>query len=74
MSRYYQNGRPKELQEYPVMLQARDIMELLGVCEAVAYQVMHHQDCPTVYFGKRMAVPRDGFWNFLLSYQGKRLW
>lgn len=74
MSRYFENGRPKELEDYPPVLQARHIMELLGVCEAVAYQVMHHEDCPTLKMGKRMAVPRDDFWEFLLSYRGKRLW
>lgn len=75
MSRYYETkNRTKELEDYPPILQARHIMELLGVCEAVAYQILHHEDCPTLKMGKRMAVPRDDFWEFLLSYRGKRLW
>lgn len=64
----------REMMEYPPILQARDIQELLNVCEAVAYQVMHHADCPTIKMGKRMVVPRDDFWEFILAHRGKSLW
>lgn len=76
MSRVYeaQNERPKELEDYPPILQARHIMELLGVCEAVAYQIMHCQGCPRLKFGKRMVVPRDDFWEFLMNHRGESLW
>lgn len=76
MSRVYETQciRPKEIEEFPPILQARHIQELLGVCEAVAYQIMHTQDCPTIKLGKRMVVPRDDFWDFLMKRRGKSLW
>ena len=72
MSRMYENAnaRPKEIEEYPPILQARHIQELLNVCEAVAYQILHIQDCPTIRMGKRMVVPRDDFWQFLMAHKG----
>lgn len=76
MSRVYEisNVHPREIEEFPPILQARHIQEILNVCEAVAYQLMHHQDCPTLKMGKRMVVPRDDFWQFLMSHRGKQLW
>ena len=68
------NTRPKEIEEYPPILQARHIQELLNVCEAVAYQIMHVQGCPTINMGLRMVVPRDDFWAFLLAHKGVKLW
>ena len=50
------------LYEYPPMLQAYHVQEILGICEASAYQVLHHRDCPTVRAGKRMVIPREDFW------------
>ena len=63
MARMYENSneRPKEI-------------ELLNVCEAVAYQIMHTKDCPTIKMGKRMVVPRDDFWDFLMAHKGIQLW
>lgn len=69
-----ENSTYKEMEDYPPILQARHIQELLNVCEAVAYQVMHHADCPTIKMGKRMVVPRDDFWEFILCHKGRSLW
>ena len=76
MARVYETSiaKPKEIGEYPPILQARHIQELLNVCETVAYQIMHNEACPTIIIGKRMIVPRDDFWAFLMSYKGARLW
>ncbi len=76
MARIYENPnvRPKEIEEYPPILQARHIQELLNVCEAVAYQIMHIKNCPTIKMGKRMVVPRDDFWAFLMAHKGVQLW
>lgn len=59
MARIYEtaSARPKEIEEYPPILQARHIQELLNVCEAVAYQIMHIQDCPTPRDGKTHGSP-----------------
>ena len=69
-----ENSVYKEMEEYPPILQARHIQELLNVCEAVAYQVMHHADCHTIKMGQRMVVPRDDFWEFIMDHRGKSLW
>lgn len=69
-----ENSKSREMEDYPPILQARHIQELLNVCEAVAYQVMHHADCPTIKMGKRMVVPRDDFWEFFMAHRGKSLW
>lgn len=76
MSKMYEttNTHPKEIEEYPPILQARHIQELLNVCEAVAYQIMHTKGCPTIKMGKRMVVPRDDFWSFLMAHKGVQLW
>lgn len=70
-------NKPKEtfpLEKYPIYMGAAEIQELLHVCEAVAYQVLHCKDCPTMYMGKRMVVQREAFWEFLKENRGKRLW
>lgn len=76
MSKAYEteSTTPRELEAFPPVLQARHIMEILGVCEAVAYQVMHNESCPTIKMGKRMVVPRDLFWSFLMAHTKERLW
>lgn len=62
------------LDNYPPMLQACHVQEILGICEATAYQVMHQKGCPTLYLGKRMVVPREDFWQFILANRGKQIW
>lgn len=62
------------LEKYPIYLQALEIQEILNVCETVAYQLMHHEKCPTMFMGKRMVVQREAFWEFLQDNKGKRLW
>ena len=57
----------REIQDYPPILQACHIQELMGYSEGKAYQVMRSKECPTVRDGKRMVVPRDLFWKFILN-------
>lgn len=62
-----ENGVAREIQDYPPMLQARHVMEITGFSNGKTYELMRSQDCPTVRRGKRMIVPRDLFWKFLLN-------
>ena len=55
----------REIMDYPPILQACHIQELMGYSEGKAYQLMRSKECPTVRDGKRMVVPRDLFWKFI---------
>lgn len=57
----------KEINEYPPILQAKHIMEITGFSNGKAYELLRSEKCPTVKCGTRMIVPRDLFWQFLLS-------
>ena len=61
------------LEEYPPVLQARHIKEILGVSEAKAYEVLNSKKCPTIRMGKRMVVIRDSFVRFLYACEGDDL-
>lgn len=45
----------------PNCLRAEDIQNILGISRAGAYQLMHREDFPTIFIGKRMVVPEDKF-------------
>ena len=46
-------------------LRAEDIQTILGISRAGAYQLMHREDFPTIFIGKRMVVPEDKFRKWL---------
>jgi len=60
----------KELRDYPPVLRAHHIQELMQVSEGKAYEILRSIKCPTKRFGKIMTVPRDEFWAYYLSYEG----
>ena len=45
----------------PNCLRAEDIQNILGISRAGAYQLMHREDFPTIFIGKRMVAPEDKF-------------
>ena len=57
----------REINDYPPILQACHIMEITGFSNGKAYELMRSKGCPTVRHGKRMIVPRDLFWQYLLN-------
>lgn len=57
-------------ENYPPVLQARHVREILGICEATAYEVLNSKNCPTIRMGKRMVVPKESFLQFLKSSEG----
>ena len=63
----------REIQDYPPILQACHIMEITGFSNGKVYEVMRSKGCPTVKSGKRMIVPRDMFWEFILSEAEKHM-
>lgn len=64
----------KTYEDYPMVLQAKHIREILGVSEALAYQVLNSKKCPTVRVTeKRMVVPKDSFFQFLHAMEHESL-
>jgi len=57
----------KGISDYPPVLQVCHVMEIIGFSSDKAYKLMRSKDCPTIRRGKRMIVPRDLFWQFLLN-------
>ena len=47
------------LKTLPLVLNATQVSEVLGISRAGAYNLMHREDFPTLLIGKRMLVPRD---------------
>ncbi len=60
----------RPIEEYPPVLQARHIRDILGISESKAYEVLNSKKCPTIHMGKRMVVMKDSFIKFLYSCEG----
>ena len=58
--------------QLPLMLNAEDIQAVMNISRAMAYQLMHREDFPTIVIGTRMVVPRDKFLKWLEDSVGKR--
>ena len=55
------NKQPKyrTIEEYPIMLTANELMEILRISRSNAYLVMKMKGFPTLRIGDRMVVSRD---------------
>ena len=51
--------RYHNIHDYPIMLTAEDVAEILCISRTNAYAVMRMSGFPTIHRGKRMVVPRD---------------
>ena len=47
--------------QLPIVLNADQLAQALGISRANAYQLMHSKGFPTIRIGKRMLVPKDKF-------------
>lgn len=61
------------IEDYPPVLQAKHIREILGISEAKAYEIMNSRKCPTIRMGKRMVVMKDSFVKYLYANEGDSL-
>lgn len=59
------NKQYKSMDELPLMLNANDIMNVLGISRAFAYNIMHDKSLPVIVIGKRRVVNRDKFFTWL---------
>lgn len=49
----------KNFDNYPAILNANQLAEILGISRASAYQLLHMESFPTLRIGKRMLVPKE---------------
>lgn len=49
----------KNFDNYPAILNANQLAEILGISRASAYQLLHMDSFPTLRIGKRMLVPKE---------------
>ena len=64
----------RPIEEYPPVLQAKHVREILGISEAKAYEVLNSKKCPTIKVGgKRMVVMKDSFVKFLYASENDNL-
>ena len=55
----------KNIDELPIMLNANDIMNVLGISRAFAYNILHAKSLPVIIIGKRRVVNKDKFLDWL---------
>ena len=48
-----------DFDQLPIMLNADQLAQALGISRAGAYQLMHAKDFPTIRIGKRMIVSKE---------------
>lgn len=60
----------KGIEDYPPVLQARHVQEMLGISNGKAYEILNSQKCPTIKIGKRLVVFKDSFVQFLHNHEG----
>lgn len=53
--------------QLPLMLNADQLAQVLGISRAGAYQLMHAKGFPTIRIGKRMVVPKENLLRWLDS-------
>lgn len=47
--------------EYPVILTVKDAQELTGLPRSTVYKLLHREDVPTIFNGRRLYLHRDMF-------------
>ena len=55
----------KNYDELPLVLNAKDVSEVLGLSLAGTYELMREKDFPAKRIGKRIIIPRDEFLEWL---------
>jgi len=55
----------KNAQDYPILLTAKDVAEILGITHRHAYEVMEEKGFPLVRIGRLKRVHRDLFFKWL---------
>ena len=59
----------KSIQDYPMILTAAHISEILMVSKPTAYELMEHSTFPLIRFGRIKRVGKEDFFNWLSQKQ-----
>jgi predicted DNA-binding transcriptional regulator AlpA len=59
------NLRNTNIESYPIILNAADVAEILGISKRVAYEIMDHEDFPLFRIGRCKRVQRSTFIKWL---------
>lgn len=62
-------GRVNSYNDLPLMLNITDVMGILGVSRAFAYNIFHSQGFPRTLIGKRCLVKKDSFFDWLDKHE-----
>ena len=55
------NSMATQFDQLPLMLNAQQIAEMLGLSRAGAYELLHSKGFPTLKVGKRLMVSKENF-------------
>jgi len=61
-------------EQLPLMLNADQLSETLGISRAGAYELMHSKGFPTLRIGKRMMVSKDQLIKWIEARSGEITW
>ena len=62
----------KTQNDYPIILKAPHIAEIIGVSDRIAYEIMERNDFPLIRIGRSKRVQRDKFFEWLEAQSMKR--
>ncbi len=57
-----------EKENYPIILTAKEISQILKVSKPTAYEIMEKRDFPLIRFGRCKRVLRDEFFTWLKNH------
>lgn len=55
----------KNFEDFPLVLTARDIMQITGLSKQSVYQLFKREDFPAIECGRRLLVSREAFRQWL---------
>lgn len=62
----------KTRDDYPMVLKAGHVAEILSVSKRFAYEVMEYKDFPLIRLGSAKRVQKDAFFRWLDNYENKK--
>ena len=59
------SNKARNVEEYPLVLNATHIAEIIGVSKRVAYEIMEISNFPLIRIGRCKRVTREGLFKWL---------
>ena len=60
----------KSYDELPLLLNAKTVVQVLGISAAGPYELLHRKDFPVVKIGSRLVVPKEQFFAWVEKQVG----